>query len=217
MARTWRLSQHPENACDRRHLPRGRLRRPGPPPTARLGVGGLAQGFDVAFGSTHVAIHSGPSHLAHIFSPPAHAACEGWARHHHRRIPGVTWLALLLQSASSNPTTTMTSPSALEGISFDHGMVRYALLAVPAATWRAIEAAMLGPSEATSFFIDQSSPLAHTNASTHATAFPRLRTLIFSGYDKYSFPAPDVFMHFSSTVRERLARLEDKGMLRVVR
>ncbi|KAJ7655426.1 hypothetical protein B0H17DRAFT_1214058 [Mycena rosella] len=105
------------------------------------------------------------------------------------------WLGDFLHAPLPLPTGTLSdldiATSALEYISIDHSMIRRDLLDVPPLTWRALEAPLL--------------------------AAPRLRALTFKGYEKYSIAgAPDAFAHFSSTVRERLAGLEARGVLRTL-
>ncbi|KAJ7835006.1 hypothetical protein B0H14DRAFT_3708859 [Mycena olivaceomarginata] len=134
----------------------------------------------------------------------------------------LAWLAAFLLPPAS-PSSSSYSPrdadSALEELSFDHSMLRADLLAVPAATWCAIEGGLLG------FDADGEEGDAHPHHQPH----PHLRTVAFTGYQKLaSYQTPSIFTrrrrrgvqdpdasfeHFSRTVRERLPRLLERGML----
>ncbi|KAJ7617019.1 hypothetical protein B0H17DRAFT_651744 [Mycena rosella] len=99
------------------------------------------------------------------------------------------WLADFLHAPATDHITP--ADSALESVSLAHSLVRRDIDAVPASTWRALEAALL--------------------------ASPRLHALTFKGYGKYSVgSAPGAFAHFAGTVRAQLAGLEARGVLRTV-
>jgi hypothetical protein len=134
----------------------------------------------------------------------------------------LAWLAAFLLPSAS-PSSSSYSPrdtdSALEVLSFDHSMLRADLLAVPAATWRAIEGGLLG------FDADGEEGDAHPHHQPH----PHLRTVAFTGYQKLASyqtlsmstrrrrrgvqDSDASFEHFSRTVRERLPGLLERGML----
>ncbi|KAF7362637.1 hypothetical protein MVEN_00612700 [Mycena venus] len=111
----------------------------------------------------------------------------------------LAWLGAFLQPPSSSPHAHMhPEVSALEALSLDHNMIRRDLLAVPVATWCAIEEALLG---------------GEVDAGGRGKRYPHLRSVTFKVYQKFSFGVPDVFEYFSGTVRERLPRLVERGML----
>ncbi|KAJ7617018.1 hypothetical protein B0H17DRAFT_1340989 [Mycena rosella] len=109
------------------------------------------------------------------------------------------WLAVFLHAPTAVPLTGHITPadSALESISLAHSLGRRDIDdavrdidAVPPSIWRALEAALV--------------------------AVPRLRALTFR-YEKYSVgSASGAFAYFAGTVRERLAGLEARGVLRTV-
>jgi hypothetical protein len=126
----------------------------------------------------------------------------------------LAWLAvfLLLSAASSSCYSPRDSSSTFEELSLDHSMRRGDLLAVPAATWRAIESGLLG------FTADGVEGDVHPH--------PHLRTVAFTGYQKRAAMecgrtqdsrADESLEHFSRTVRERLPGLMRRGVLVVGR
>jgi hypothetical protein len=153
----------------------------------------------------------------------------------------LAWLGALLHPPQSplDAGAGRQSESALEELSLDHSMIRRDLLAVPAATWRAVEGVLLGGDGGGSFrvatsaegyvggggSVDGGAMYAEGSASTNGDAsdtptsasYPYLRTVTFKGYQKFSIGAPDAFEHFSKTIRERLPRLVERGVLRVRR
>ncbi|KAJ7712076.1 hypothetical protein B0H14DRAFT_3019681 [Mycena olivaceomarginata] len=132
----------------------------------------------------------------------------------------LAWLAVLL--LPSAPSSSCYSPrdtsSAFKELSFDRSMRRGDLLAVPAATWRAIEGGLLG------FNADGVEEEAHPHYQPH----PHLRTVTFTftGSQKlaatecgrtHDSGADELLEHFSRTVRERLPGLMRRGVLVVGR
>jgi hypothetical protein len=133
----------------------------------------------------------------------------------------LAWLAVfLLPSASSSSSVypPRDTSSAFEELSFAHSMRREDLLAVPAATWRAIEGGLLGCNA------DGVEGDAHPHHHPHP--HPHLRTVAFTGYQKRAAMecgrmqdsgADESLEHFSRTVRERLPGLMRRGVLIVGR
>ncbi|KAJ6516659.1 hypothetical protein C8R47DRAFT_401906 [Mycena vitilis] len=121
----------------------------------------------------------------------------------------LAWLGALLQptpAPSLAPNGTQPE-SALEHLSIDHSMIRHELLAVPATTWRAIEDALLGDGD------DGDGNGYSGGARGGGFMYPHLRTVTFKGYQKFAVGAPEAFAHFSRTVRERLPRLVERGVV----
>ncbi|KAJ6516639.1 hypothetical protein C8R47DRAFT_1205867 [Mycena vitilis] len=116
----------------------------------------------------------------------------------------LAWLGALLQpTPRSSPSLASDScESALEHLSIDHSMIRHELLAVPATTWGAVEDALLGDGD---------------DVGARGGMYPHLRTVTFKGYQKFAVGAPEAFAHFSRTVRERLPRLVERGVVVVRR
>ncbi|KAJ7189170.1 hypothetical protein C8R46DRAFT_1184346 [Mycena filopes] len=149
----------------------------------------------------------------------------------------LAWLGAFLDPGlAHNRGDRGPADSALERITLDHSMVRRDLLAVPAETWRALEEALLGGADAypthrqphrgtdvdelARSFAALSAPSSASSSTYIApTAYSALRSLTFTGYQKFSIGggAPDAFEHFSKTVRERLPRLVGRGVVVVRR
>ncbi|KAJ7237529.1 hypothetical protein B0H12DRAFT_1138627 [Mycena haematopus] len=112
----------------------------------------------------------------------------------------LAWLAAFLTcpslSDSACPQGSMFTASLLEKLSFDHHMFSAELLAVPTAVWCAIEDALLGDGAVESVIV---------NAAPH----PHLRVVAVSDFKSFGIP----FARFAKTVRERLPRLQGRGML----
>ncbi|KAF7362636.1 hypothetical protein MVEN_00612600 [Mycena venus] len=138
-----------------------------------------------------------PSIRLASFPPPPCAPPPRRPRRGHRRLPPRG----SAPSFSCPPPSphAHTEPSALEELSLDHSMIRRDLLAVPAATWRTIEDALLG------------------GEGDAGEQYPHLRSVTYKGCQKFSLGSSDAFEHFSGTVRERLPRLVERGMLVVGR
>ncbi|KAF8142718.1 hypothetical protein K438DRAFT_1784515 [Mycena galopus ATCC 62051] len=102
----------------------------------------------------------------------------------------LTWLATFVQSPLG---------SALEELSLNHAMFRSDLLEISAETWSAIEDALLGD---VGFGVDQ-----------HRMPHPHLRTVTLSGDQNFASLAPVAYKQFLRTIRERLPRLHERGIL----
>ncbi|KAJ7828051.1 hypothetical protein B0H14DRAFT_2812695 [Mycena olivaceomarginata] len=123
----------------------------------------------------------------------------------------LAWLAAFLLPPAS-PSSSVYPPrdtySAFEELSFNHSMRREDLLAVPAATWRAIEGGLLG------FTADGVEGDAHPRHHAH----PHLRTRAAMECGRMQDSGADESLaHFSRTVRERLPGLMGWGVLVVGR
>ncbi|KAJ7887314.1 hypothetical protein B0H14DRAFT_2696141 [Mycena olivaceomarginata] len=130
----------------------------------------------------------------------------------------LAWLAVFLLPSAPSPScySPRDTSSAFEELSFDHSMRHGDLLAVPAATWHAIEGGLLGCNA------DGVEGDAHPHHHPH----PHLRTVAFTGYQKHAAMecgrtqdsgADESLEHFSRTVRERLPGLMRRGVLVVGR
>jgi hypothetical protein len=132
----------------------------------------------------------------------------------------LAWLAVFL--LPSAPSSSCYSPrdtySAFEELSFDHSMRRGDLLAVPAATWRAIEDGLLG--------FNADGVEGDARPRHHPHPHPHLRTVAVTGCQKRAAlecgrmqdaGSDESLEHFSWTVRERLPGLMRRGVLVVER
>ncbi|KAJ7758642.1 hypothetical protein B0H16DRAFT_1885194 [Mycena metata] len=160
--------------------------------------------------------------------------------------PSLVWLAAFLAPPSLAPTAAglqrgyaevEVGDGPLERLALDHSMTRRDLLGVPAATWRALEDALLGVGACGDFdcaagagagagrgacgdaadaqILKPRTPTP-TPTPTHTptytpTPYPHLRTLTFTGYVRTARCASDGFELFATALGERVPRLAGKG------